>query len=89
MTGIGEPEITVPGICSHLPLDTTSAGSVTHYIPTVLGQQPEAELILGETLAHGVIRLDSADPRYYDLIAEHAARCAHFIREGQIHGSAA
>jgi hypothetical protein len=83
MISIGEPEITVPGICSHLPLDITSAGSLTHYILTSLGQQPEAELILGETLAHGVIRLDSADPRYYEVIAEHAARCAKFIRDGQ------
>jgi hypothetical protein len=80
----GGPEITVPGICSHLPLDVRPAGSITHYVPTSLGQQPEAELILGETLAHGVIRLDSADPRFFEAIAVAAAECAHFIREGQI-----
>jgi hypothetical protein len=59
-------------------------GSVTHYVLTALGQQPEAELILGETLAHGVIRVDTSDPRYYEAIADAAAKCAHFIREGQI-----
>lgn len=84
----GGPGITVPGCFSNLPLDTSHAGSVTHYVLGPLGQQPEVELILGETLAHGVIRLDSADPRYYDVLAEHAARCAAFLRDGQARSAA-
>jgi hypothetical protein len=78
----GGPGITIPGIVSNLPLDTSHTESVTYWAPGPGGQHPEAELILGETLAHGVIRLDSADPRYYDALSKYAAECAAFLREG-------
>ena len=86
----GGPGITVPGIVQNLALDT-SEGKVhsnTQYVLGKLGQQPEADIILGETLAHGAIRVMSADPRYYDALMEAAAKCAAFLREGQIRSAA-
>jgi hypothetical protein len=81
MTAIASrADLTIPGICTNLPLTgwptdhevivTTSSGRI----------HPQTDLVLGETLAHGVIHIECDDPRYWDAIAEHALRNAAFLR---------
>ena len=76
-------EITVAGACHHMPL----SGPVTDREAwvTVSGApgHPEGALLLGETLAHGPVRLDSGDPAFWDAVALAASRIAGWLRNEQ------
>lgn len=83
-TAAGTPELTIPGICQNLPLDPQYAGPATNFNGTQdSGYGLSAQLLLGETLAHGMLRLGCDDPAYFDKLAEAAATCAAFLRNGR------
>jgi len=77
----GPAALTLPGIVTDLPLDSRPVSAATHFRGSDYGQLPEAAVILGETLEHGAVRVYSADPAYFDMLAEKAMRCATFLRQ--------
>jgi len=75
------PDLTVPGICQHLPL--TAAVSERVAIHTSQGGAiAHADLTIGLTLAHGQVTLsgDGADAEFFAELAVAAARCAAWLR---------
>jgi hypothetical protein len=79
----------VPGLTADFHLDTSAADAAMHYRATEYGPVPEAGLILGKTLEHGLVRLECDDPAAYDVLAEKAMRLATFLRQNQRNGLAA
>ena len=79
----GGPDISIPGICQHLPL-TGKVGGHEAMVTTAGGRiHPETDLVLGETLAHGAITVECDNPAFWDDVAEQAQRKASFLRAQQ------
>ena len=75
--------LTVPGFCQHLPLTGPVDGHEAMVTTSGGRMHPDVDLVLGETLTHGAIRVECDDPRYWDAVAEHASRNAAFLRAQQ------
>jgi hypothetical protein len=77
---INDARVAVTGICH---LDMT--GCIADYHAWVTSQRiplhPEADLVVGETYAHGPIRLSCSDPAWWDEIAVGAVANAKWLRE--------
>lgn len=80
----GPAALTLPGVVTDLPLDSTYVSPDTHYRLTEYGQVPDAGVIVGATLNHGAVKLTSDDPAYFDVLAETALRCATFLRQSRL-----
>ena len=77
----GAPDLTVTGICQHLPLQPIVGDRVAIHTSTE-GAQAHADLTIGYTLARGAVTLsgDEADAEFFEQLAIHAGRAAAWLR---------
>ena len=77
----GAPDLTVTGICQHLPLQPIVGEQVAIHTTTE-GTSPHADLTIGYTLARGAVTLsgDEADAQFFEDLAIHASRTAAWLR---------
>jgi hypothetical protein len=74
-------DISIPGICQHLPL-TPGASERVSIGTTTAGAEAHADLTIGFTLASGPVTLsgDEADAEFFEALAIHASRAAAWLR---------
>jgi hypothetical protein len=77
----GAPDLTVTGICQHLPLEPIVGDQVAIHTTTE-GAQAHADLTIGYTLARGPITLSGGerDAQFFEDLAIHASRAAAWLR---------
>ncbi len=77
----GAPDLTVTGICQHLPLNPIVGEQVAIHTSTQ-GTEAHADLTIGYTLASGPVTLsgDERDAQFFEDLAIHASRAAAWLR---------
>ena len=77
----GALDLTVPGICHHLPMVAIVSEQVAIHTTTA-GAQAHADLTIGHTLAAGAVTLsgDEADAEFFETLALHAGRVGAWLR---------
>ena len=77
----GAPDLTVTGICQHLPLNPIVGERVAVHTSTE-GSAAHADLTIGYTLASGAVTLsgDERDAQFFEDLAIHAGRAAAWLR---------
>ena len=77
----GAPDLTVTGICHHLPLQPIVGERVAIHTSTE-GAEAHADLTIGLTLASGAVTLsgDEAAAEFFEQLALSAGRAASWLR---------
>lgn len=77
----GAPDLTVSGLCHHLPLQPIVGDQVAIHT-TADGAQAHADLTIGYTLARGAVTLsgDERAAQFFEDLAIHASRAATWLR---------
>lgn len=83
-TGATALDLTVPGLCHHLPIAALVSEQVAIHTSTG-GAEAHADLTIGYTQARGAVTLsgDEADAAYFEELALHAGRAAAWLRGGR------
>ena len=74
-------DLTVSGLCHHLPISALVSEQVAIRTSTD-GTQAHADLTIGYTLARGAVTLsgDERDAQFFEDLAMHASRAAAWLR---------
>jgi hypothetical protein len=74
-------DLTVSGLCHHLPISALVSECVGIHT-TTQGTEAHADLTIGHTLASGAVTLggDEADAEFFEQLSLHAGRAAAWLR---------